>query len=409
MKRWHILLMVTMALLTLLVSTPITAYAQGEEPTADEARPALKGALAIVAPWSGFVGQELTMTVFLRENQEPFPGAGVWAITREEAEALKDELAQLKVESNQPADEQDYEKIVGAYGFFLGRTGENGKLAYTFGQAGQYILVAAKKGYLPGFTHIGIRESVRALGIQAPRRVPVGEKVTITVVERLTQEEVEGAGVWAITQDKIETLKAEAQALREDTSIPAEEKDYEALVGGYGFFLGETDKHGKLDYTFTEAGGYLLVAIKRGYVPGFAPLGVYTTPKALGIQATPPQAHVGKEVTLHVFDRQSNDPVQGAGVWAITRDNMEALRAEMAALREDKSTAVEEKDYEAVVSAYGSFLGMTGADGKLSVTFAEPGTYVLVAVKRGYIPGFAPMVVKEMPQPESSQPEEENA
>lgn len=281
MKRWQILLMVTLALV-LMVATPMTALAQDEEaaPPADARRlPQLKGALAIIAPWVAPVGKEVQMTVFLRENQEPFPGAGVWAITPETAEALKEEVARLNQDDSQPAGEKDYEAMMESRGIFLGRTNGDGRVVYTFEQAGRYVLVAAKKGYLPGFTHIGIRESIKALAIQAPRRVPPGEQFTLTVFERGTQEPVEEAGVWAITRDKVETLQTEAKALREDTSIPAEEKDYEALVKVYGIFLGKTGNNGKLDYAFEEAGGYLLVAVKKGYVPGFQAFGVRDIPQ----------------------------------------------------------------------------------------------------------------------------------
>ena len=53
----------------------------------------------------------------------------------------------------------------------------------------------------------------------------------------------------------------------------------------------------------------------------------------------------------------------------------------------------------ACVGAHGAFLGRTDEDGKLSVTFTEPGGYLLVAVKRGYIPGFQAFGVRDLPQP----------
>lgn len=403
MKRRQIILMVTLALV-LMVATPMTALAQSEEPAPpDNARPQFKGALAIIAPWVGWVGKEVSMTVFLRENQEPFPGAGVWAITPETAEALKEEIARLNNDASQPAGEKDYEAMMESRGIFLGRTNGDGRVIYTFEQAGRYVLVAAKKGYLPGFTRIGIREIVKALGIEAPKRVPPGEEFTLTVFERGTQNPVEDAGVWAVTRDKVEALQADAKALREDTSIAAEEKDYEALVKVHGIFLGKTGNNGKLDYTFEEAGGYLLVAVKRDYVPGFAPLAVIAKPKALGIKATPPLAHVGKEVTLNVFDRESNDAVEGVGIWAVSRDQVEALKEASIALREDKSTTPEEKNYEALVGAHGTFLGKTDEDGKLSVTFNQAGGYLLVTVKKGYIPGFQAFRVRDLPQPKPLQ------
>jgi hypothetical protein len=339
---------------------------------------------------------------FLRENQEPFPGAGVWAIGADSVETLKAELGQLKQDSSRPDVEKDYESIIGNHGAYLGRTGQDGRLACTLEQAGRYILVAARNGYVPGFTHIGVRDTISALGIRTPKRAPVGQPVSMGVFDRITQNPVAGAGIWAVTRDDIEALKQEAQALKEDAVVAAEEKDYESLVNARGLFLGRTDENGKLDYTFNDAGAYLLVAVKRGYFPGFSPLAVIEKPKVLAIKATPPQTHVGKEVTLNVSDRQAKAPVEGAGVWAMSRDEAETLKQEIAALREDTATAAAGKDYEAVVSLHGTFLGRTDADGKLGATFDTAGNYLLVTVKHGYIPGFTVLPVREMPEPSTT-------
>jgi hypothetical protein len=180
----------------------------------------------------------------------------------------------------------DYEALVDIRGTFLGRTGEDGKLWHTFTEASHYVLVAVKKWYLPGFTSINVRGILRALAIEAPRRAPVGEEVTMTVLQRGTEEPVEGAGIWALTRDNAEVLREEMKELKEDTSIAAEDKDYEALVDIRGTFLGRTDEDGELSHTFTEAGGYLLAAVKRGYFPGFAPIGIgsINIPQALAIK-----------------------------------------------------------------------------------------------------------------------------
>ena len=100
----------------------------------------------------------------------------------------------------------------------------------------------------------------------------------MTVFDRINHNPMEDAGVWALTRDNVETLKAEMQVLREDTSITAEEKDYEAVVGIYGDFIGRTDENGELTHAFDEAGAYLMVAVKKGYIPGFAPVFVRGTP-----------------------------------------------------------------------------------------------------------------------------------
>ena len=402
-KKWQIMVALVLSLVT-LITVGLPALAEDEEPAATDSLNLSRGALAIIAPWTVPVGKEFTVRAFLRENQEPFPGAGVWAINQDTDQALKEELSQLRQDYGPTDEEKDYESILNVHGIFLGRTGGDGRLACTFEQAGKYILVAARNGYLPGCTHITARLTVKALGIQAPKRTPVGEEITIAVFARITQDAVQGAGIWAVTRDNVEVLKQEAQALKDDTSLSDEEKDYEALVDGYGFFLGITDTHGKLEYTFEEAGGYLLVAVKMGYFPGFAPLVVYDMPKALGIKATPPRTHVGKEVTLNVFDRPGHNPVEDAGVWAISRDDAETLQQDIAALKADKVTAGAEKDYEAAISAYGGFLGRTDINGKLSAKFDTAGFYVLVTVKKGYIPGFTTLVVKDIPEPETVKP-----
>ncbi|MFC1944453.1 hypothetical protein ACFLX5_03030 [Chloroflexota bacterium] len=401
-KKWQIMVAVVLSLVT-LISVAAPTMAQDEGTAAAERLPG--GALAIIAPWSAPVGGEFTVRTFLRENQEPFAGAGVWAFSVDKADTVKGELGRLRQESSLADVDKDYESILNAYGAFLGQTGRDGRLACTFEQAGRYILVAAQNGYMPGFTRIDIRGTAKALGIRAPRRAPLGEEITIAVFERVTQDTVADAGVWAVTQDNIEALKQEARELKQDTSLSSEEKDYETLVNNYGFFLGSTDEHGELDYTFNEAGGYLLVAVKRGHIPGFAPLAVYDRPEALGIKATPPRTHVGKVVRLDVFNRQSNDPVGDAGIWAISRDKAGALREEIAERRKYTGTAADEKDYEAAVSLHGEFLGRTDDDGKLSTTFDTAGIYLLVTAKKDYLPGFTVLAVRDMPQPNTIEPE----
>ncbi|NIO06702.1 MAG: hypothetical protein GTO40_01455, partial [Deltaproteobacteria bacterium] len=86
----------------------------------------------------------------------------------------------------------------------------------------------------------------------------------------------------------------------------------ESLVDIHGDFLGRTDEDGELTHAFAEAGGYLLVAVKRGYIPGFSPIGVGIKPKAIGLHA-PWRALVGQEVTITAFQRGTQEPVEGTG------------------------------------------------------------------------------------------------
>ena len=235
-----------------------------------------------------------------------------------------------------------------------------------------------------------------ALGIKAPGTAPVGEEVTITVFDRQTKEPVEGASVWAFSRDNAAELRAEIAALREEGNTPASQEDYEALMSVHGEPLGLTDGNGQVTHTFDEAGLYLLVAVKDGYFPGFAPIHIKPLRLALGIKA-PGTAPVGEEVTITVFDRQTKEPVEGASVWAFSRDNAAELRAEIAALREEGNTPASQEDYEALMSVHGEPLGLTDGNGQVTHTFDEAGLYLLVAVKDGYFPGFSVIGIKVKP------------
>jgi len=343
------------------------------------------------------VGQEISMTVFLRANQEPFPGAGIWAFTRENAEVLREQIQALQQDTSLSAAEKDYEALADVHGTLLGRTNANGKLYHTFTDESGYLLMAFYRGYLPGSSSIHVYSPVRALAIEAPRRAPVGEPVTITVHQRSTTDPVAGAGVWALSRDNVAALQEQMAVLREDTSTSAEEKDYEAVVSLHGTLLGHTGPNGQLTHTFTEAGGYLLVAVKRGYVPGWAGIHIGDMPQALAIWA-PMQAPLGREITMAVFLRSDITPVADADVWALSRENAQTLQEQLKLQREEATTSAAETDYEAVVSIYGTLLGHTGPDGRLSHTFTEAGSYLLVAVKRGYIPGYTPIRIVDPTQ-----------
>lgn len=403
-KKWQIIMGLALGLMMLIPAAPAAAQEDKQTASADSAN--VRGSLAVIAPWAVAVKQEFTARVFLRETQNPFTGAGVWAITPETADNLKDQLGILREGATDPADaDKDYEALLEKYGVFLGRSGEDGRVSHSFKEGGKYILVAARKGLLPGFTHIRVGDEHKGnvLVIKAPKRAIAGEEVTIGVFSRLDQGAVEGAGVWAVAKDNIEAIQQEVQKLKEDTKTADAEKDYEALVKNRGQFLGRTNKEGQVNHKFKETGAYLLVAIKKGYYPGFSPISIVDKPerKALDIKVTPPQTEVGKEVRIRVTDHETNDAVGGAGVWAIKRDNADSLRDEISALKGTGNSS--EPDYDAFFASRGRFLGRTDADGKLGATFEAAGAYVLVTAKKGYFPGFTTLSVREnKPKPAAS-------
>ena len=265
-KKWFGMVATLFALLV-MVSTAVPALAQNEE-GAVAPNHVSKDALAIIAQRMAPVGEEVSMTVFQRSNQGPVNDAAVWALTHQNAEALKEQIAQLREAGNGSLQDVDWESLVSPIGIFLGTTKGNGKLEHAFTQGGRYLLVAIKGGYIPGRTGIAVRNIRDALAILAPRMVPVGEEVSMTVLQRSNQDPVKDAAVWALTHQNAEALKEKLAQLREEGNGSVQDVDWESLVSPIGIFLGTTKGNGKLEHAFTQGGRYLLVAIKGGYIPG---------------------------------------------------------------------------------------------------------------------------------------------
>jgi hypothetical protein len=245
--------------------------------------------------------------------------------------------------------------------------------------------------YFQGRAFISIRTIPVALEIQAPKRSPSGEVVTMTVLQRGTGEPVNDAGIWALTRENAEALNAEITRLKDESAGSPQELDWESLAGIYGFFLGMTQGNGQLSVAFPEEGGYLLLAIKPGYFPGRAFIAIRNIPEVLMVQV-PRWAEINEMFTITVLQRATGETVNDAGIWALTREGAEVYRAEMAKLKEE-GTSGQELNAEAIVSALGTFLGVTHGNGQLNHAFAEPGFYLLVAVKAGSIPGGAGIAI----------------
>ncbi len=88
-----------MVALVMTASVPLSALAQNADEVAAARKPTFSGSLAIVAPMSVAVVKEMSLGVFQRENQNPVPGAGVWALTREKAEEVKKAVSDLLPEN----------------------------------------------------------------------------------------------------------------------------------------------------------------------------------------------------------------------------------------------------------------------------------------------------------------------
>jgi len=383
MRKKHFILAAFTALV-MLVSASIPALAQSEAADTTSPDQVTGPTLAMSGPGVAPVGKEVTITVTDRQTGEPVQGAGVWLVTHGRPGPAARAASPIEG-SDVPIASQAVNCLIGVHGELIELSDENGQVQWTPEQPGVHLLVAVKDGYQPAFGAIAVRNAVSALGIRAPKTTPPGEPVTITVFDRQTQDPVPGAKVWALTQAHAETLKPQL-AERRDGDADAEETDYEAMLSVYRPPIGETDENGQVTHTFEVEGIYLLVAVKQGHLPGFASIHARKPLNILRIRA-PRVAQIGSPVVITVIDRQTQDPVPGARVWLISRDNTGELTSEVARLRE-AGEPVAEQDYDALVSLFGEPIGETGENGQITHTFEAEGLYLLVAVKQGHLPGF---------------------
>lgn len=353
-------------------------------------------ALGIKSPDRADVNQPVTMTVFERRTSQVVPRASVYALRMGDLfTATPAEKPTTTILTPQPpivAPEVSVDaETVKAKGIFLGETDDKGQLVHSFDKAGRYVLAAIKEGYQPGFARINIGTvSQKALGIKAPDRAEVGKQVTMFVFERNNSQPVPKAAVYALRLgDVITPLPAEPTTKVEPTII-AEVENAE-VVKSKGLLIGYTDDKGTLIHSFDKTGRYVLAAIKDEYQPGFARINILlAAQKAIGIKV-PDRAEVGKPINIVTFDRNNYQPVPKAAVYALRvgdPDGPVPMPFE-AMLKAEAASPAEAEKHAADVKIKGIFLGYTNENAHLVYAFEKPGHYLLVAVKDGYLPGFA--------------------
>lgn len=218
-----------------------------------------------------------------------------------------------------------------------------------------------------------VAESARhALVIKSPSTGNAGEKLSMKVLDREKGSPVTKAGVWAAYCDKSAGLPAPV--------------DSSADLAAAAVLLGRTDAEGTLTFALDRVGWYLLVAVKDGYMPGFN--WIYITSARTMVIKAPETVKMMQPVTIRVLEKSVltvEIPLAGAGVWALNVNDAASL---------DNRT-----DVEALASKHGIFLGYTDEKGYVSPApkFRSPGRYWLVAVKRGYAPAMAKLIVEPLP------------
>ncbi len=283
-------------------------------------------------------------------------------------------------------------------GFLLGKTNDKGELVTTFKDDGIYMLAAIKENYAPGLAKIAVTlPQQKKLGIKAPGDAPVNTPVTLFVLERPEGKPVANAKVFALRiTDEIVSANRPFETIYKDENIGVYMREkYQTIIREKGIFIGETSADGQLTYSFTEKGWYVLTALKDGYLPGFHRIDIDVAgKKVLDIKA-PPSSPTGQAVTITVFDRQTQNVVEKAGVYAVkvnaipvppTTGNSTASQKIIVG---EPSNVTEAEQYVTLAKQKGIYLGETGKSGTVAYTFNDPALFILVATKDDFRPGFS--------------------
>jgi hypothetical protein len=277
MKKWKIILAAVLAVLVLVV-TPLAIFAQNDTSSNPQSKiREFKGGLALVAPRAVLTGNQMQLTVFLRANQEPVSDVNIWLVSKEDVEILKNELNTLRNNAAVNKGDKNYEDVIKVYATFLDKTEEKGRLTWTFDRAGDYALVAFKKGYWPDVSGLAVRTLPKALVVSAPRKAKVDNTVNISVKLKGTNLPAIDAGVWAISAENLEAARAQAQSFKAANEADKANADWEKELDLIAKKLGRTDDHGNLAAQFDNKGIYLLVAFQKGHIPGFSGIMIVET------------------------------------------------------------------------------------------------------------------------------------
>ena len=391
--------------LALAIIMPAAAPALAD--SSGDTKPQLSSlaSLVIKAPNTVEAGQPATITVFGKRGHEAIAGAQVYALKTSD-------LVITAGAANYTALLGEYEALAESKGTLFGTTGSDGTVSGKFPETGRFMLVATKDGYIPGFSRLTVTPAARTgLNIKAPGSVEVNKPATISVTERYTGQPVAKAAIYGriITTLNVPPVTA-TTVIKADPSISAADVQLASEVSMSGIFIGYTDNNGKIIYAFAEGGDYLLTARKENYNPSFAKITVtIADQKKLAIRA-PASAAAGQQVTIRAVEVNGGQPVEKAAIYAFRPGMIMPPTLQQAPAPADNGTAtaaIIDSTLSPVTSAEAQMLisenknrsfliGYTGNNGEVQFTFKDPGVYVLVAVKEGYLPGGTRINIKGM-------------
>jgi len=346
--------------------------------------------LLIRTPGTTAIGQEITIGVYERKENAPVGDASLYILKIRAVPSLtntENGTATQKVFQATPlsVENQLYVEDAVNSGQLIGETDDNGKFVYSFDEAGVYIIVAVKDGYNSGVARIQVRAgSVQnSLKVIVRSSSPIDKEITIKVTGQAGKQEAD-AEVYII---KGSDLMIASENSTPDADIYSRAQYYADYAQANGLFIGTTDENGQITYTFTEAGRYIIVAIKDGFNPGFARTNVgISMSNALAFRF-PSHAAVDEEVNIYVMDRESHEAVPGADIYTYRINGFGEMIGHFFRETFAFGNSAREK-YADAVSSSGEYIGTTDENGLLVYSFNEEGSYVLVTFKSGYAPDF---------------------
>jgi hypothetical protein len=237
---------------------------------------------------------------------------------------------------------------------------------------------------------------IPALMIKVTDTVEMGQPATITVFSRPSHETIAGAPVYAIkTSGRVGPADPGNY-----TTLTGE---FEAIMGSDGILIGTTGSDGTLSVVLTEAGRYWLIATKDGFIPGFARLQIKESDsKTRLILQAPTSSPAGQQVTIKVTYGISGQAVENATVSAFKTAKLSPTTMKPAPVPVENGTAtqmiigrqapivIDAEQEDALAGRLGNkeiTLGSTNSVGEVTYTFDDPGTYMLLVRKGGYLPG----------------------
>jgi hypothetical protein len=343
------------------------------------------------------VGQPVAITVYTKHGHNTVSQAMVYALNTSQLTITADN-------ANYNITSESYADVAVQQGLFLGYTGNDGRVEYAFQDTGRYIIIAIKDGFIPGMDYLTVNlAAVSGLVIKAPDSVVAGKNAIFKVTERDHGIPVDNAALYAMEIGGIST----SEVVDSTVALPYELENVDDITTN-GIFMGYSNNGGIVRFQFTEAGNYIVVAIKDSYAPGYHKIMVTSTQSSLLIRV-PDSAQVDEEVKIMVVERGTGDAISGAAVYAMKRLsdvqtlNRNAMQLKSTVAVKAKAVAVNvassnQTTTSPVAVAYpsvdevktrGIFLGNTNDEGLLVHAFEEAGQYVIVAVYEGYNSGFS--------------------